>query len=269
MSPEGRTIRLVLAYEGTGYAGWQLQKDRPTVQGAVEAALARLTGEKIRVQAAGRTDSGVHALGQVAGFKTFARLSVREFKEALNSLLPEDIRVVQAAQARPDFHPRYQARRKCYRYHVWPGRRPPLFARRYVWALARRLDPARLQAAMTVLVGEKDFASFQSVGSEVRTTVRTIHRAEIQEQNGLLTFVFEADGFLRHMARALVGTLVGLPEPERLEAIIESRNRAEAGVTAPARGLFLAWVLYPEQERPVFAPGPFDLATVKEFRCAV
>ena len=171
--------------------------------------------------------------------------------------------MIQAAQVGQDFHPRFQAQRKCYRYHLWSGRRPPLFARRYVWSLARRLDKERLKESLTTLVGKQDFASFQSAGSEVRTTVRTIHRAELVERGNLLTFIFEADGFLRHMVRALVGTLVGLPDPERMKAIITAASRSAAGMTAPARGLFLAWVLYPGQGRPVFAPDPFDLPNGK------
>jgi len=253
-----RTVRLTLAYDGTAYSGWQRQKDRPTLQRTLEEALLRLTGCQTRVIAAGRTDAGVHALGQVVGFKTDCRLDSPELGRALNALLPQEMRVLEARDVDQSFHARYGAESKCYRYHLWAGAEEPLFLRRYLWAVARDLDLELLRAGLGRLIGRRDFAAFRSTGSPVKDTVRHLSRAELKVSGRLLTFVFEADGFLRHMVRALVGTLVGQPRPEEVEAILASGDRGRAGRTAPARGLFLAWVSYPGLGRPVAAPGPFD-----------
>ncbi len=253
-----RTLRLILAYDGTAYSGWQRQKNRPTVQAAVEAALARVIGRPTTITGAGRTDAGVHALGQACGLAASTRLSAPELARALNALLPEDIRIIQAEEAAPGFHARRHASAKRYCYHVYNGPEPPLFFRRYLWAVSRDLSIESLEAAMDALPGEHDFAAFQSVGSQVKGTRRTIHRAELSAQGRLLTFLFEADGFLRHMVRALVGTLIEQPEPQKMIEIIQSGRRSRAGRTAPPQGLFLVWVRYPDQAAPVTAPGPFD-----------
>jgi len=259
-----RTIRLTLAYEGSAYAGWQRQADSPTVQGAIEAALKRLTGQAVSLIGAGRTDAGVHALGQVAAFTTPAGLSDREFERALKAMLPKDIEVIEAREAAAGFHPRYQALSKTYRYHLWTKPRPPLFARRYLWAVGRELDAGRMAEGLKVIEGSHDFAAFMSAGSEVSDTRRKIMRAELETKGRLWTFIFEADGFLRHMVRALVGTLVGGSDPEQLARILASGQRSQAGRTAPAQGLFLVHVRYPGQEEPLNGPGPFDPLEDKE-----
>ncbi len=253
-----KSFKLTLAYDGAAYSGWQLQKDRPTVQAALEAALGRIIGAPVRVTAAGRTDSGVHALGQVAGFRVETRMTPDQFKASLNALLAEDIRVKECREVDENFHARFQAERKCYRYHVWKGFPAPLFARRYVWAVKRLPDRKIMEEALARLCGEHDFAAFQSTGSEVSTTVRRMYRAELAEQGRLLTFSFEADGFLRHMVRALVGTLVSPDGSVNIETILGSKDRSKAGRTAPPQGLFLAWAAYPGQGRPASATGPFD-----------
>lgn len=253
-----RSFRLTLAYDGAAYSGWQIQKNSPTVQAALEEALARIVNHPVRVSAAGRTDAGVHALGQVAAFQAQTRMEPDQIRASLTALLAEDIQVVGCREVEESFHPRFQALRKRYLYHVWHGFPAPLFARRHVWALKRIPDIETMEAALEVLVGEHDFASFQSTGSEVESTVRTMYRAGLEARGRLLTFSFEADGFLRHMVRALVGTLVGPDGSVMMKSILDSRDRARAGRTAPPQGLFLAWVAYPGEERPEAAPGPFS-----------
>ncbi len=256
-----RTFKLTLAYEGAAYAGWQRQKNEPTVQQAVEDALSRLTDSPVRIVGAGRTDAGVHALGQVASFTTDSGLPANELERALTAMLPDDIRLLQLREVDKGFNARYDALGKCYRYHVWAGRRAPLFARRYVWAAGRELDENRLKAGLEIVTGEHDFAAFRSTGSDVKSTVRTMFRAELKRSGRLYTFEFEADGFLRHMVRALVGTLIDGRGPDEMERILSSGERSAAGRTAPAEGLFMAWVEYPGHGRPISAPGPFDDVT--------
>ena len=255
---EARSFRLTLAYDGAAYSGWQIQKNGPTVQAAVEKALARIMDQPVRLNAAGRTDAGVHALGQVAAFTARTRMDPDQVRASLTSMLAEDIQIIGCQEVDGSFNPRFQALKKCYRYHVWRGARAPLFARRYVWAVKRLPEPETLERALAVLVGRHDFAAFQSTGSEVETTVREMYRAGAEARGRLLTFSFEADGFLRHMVRALVGTLVSPRGSVMMESILNSRDRSRAGQTAPPQGLFLAWVAYPGEERPESAPGPFS-----------
>lgn len=252
-----RSFKLTLAYDGAAYGGWQIQKNSPTIQAAVEDALGRIIGRPVRVTAAGRTDAGVHALGQVAGFKGETRMTADEFQASLTALLPDDIQVVHCREVDDGFHAQYQAERKCYRYHIWHGARAPLFARRHIWAVRRIPDPDVLERGLRRLVGRHDFAAFRSTGSQAETSIRNMYRADVEIRGRLLTFSFEADGFLRHMVRALVGTLVAPEGPAMMDSIIKSRDRSQAGRTAPPQGLFLAWVAYPGQDGPKSAPGPF------------
>ena len=239
-------------------AGGRFKKNRPTIQAELEQAIGRITGQSVRVQAAGRTDAGVHALGQVAGFKTASSIPVDQLRQALNAVLKDDIRVIGCQEVDRDFQARFQALRKCYRYHVWNGAVPPLFLRGYVWAVKRLPLRQSMEAALEQLLGRHDFAAFQSTGSQVKTTVRNMYRAGLEVRGALHTFSFEADGFLRHMVRALVGTLVSPDGSDKIESIIKSRDRSQAGRTAPPQGLFLAWVSYPGQGEPLSIPGPFD-----------
>ncbi len=253
-----RSFKLTLAYDGAAYSGWQIQKNSPTIQAELEQAISRITGQTVRVAAAGRTDAGVHALGQVAGFKADTDMAAERIKGALNAVLPEDIRIIDCREAERDFQARFQALRKCYRYHVWEGAAPPLFGRGHVWAVKRLPPRESMEAALKRLEGEHDFAAFQSTGSQVKTTVRQMFRAELEVRGKLHTFSFQADGFLRHMVRALVGTLVSHDGSANIGNIIKSRDRSLAGRTAPPQGLFLAWVTYPGQGEPHAAVGPFD-----------
>ncbi|MGH0035348.1 MAG: tRNA pseudouridine(38-40) synthase TruA [Myxococcota bacterium] len=243
-----RCFRLRIEYDGTDFEGWQVQKgDARTVQGSLCAALARLGRGPVRVVGAGRTDAGVHAEGQVAAARLATRLPPEALRRALNAHLPRDVGVLEVAPAAPDFDPRRAARRKLYRYQIWNGRdRSPLRARR--WApVHRRLEVGAMARAAAALEGRHDFTSFRAAGSSVKTSVRTLFRAEVAgEPGGEIVVELEGDGFLRHMVRNVVGTLVevghGARSPEGMPALLAARDRGLAGPTAPARGLTLVRV---------------------------
>ena len=244
-----RTIKLVIEYDGTNYMGWQVQPRGPTVQGLLEENLTRLTGETVRVTGSGRTDAGVHALGQTAHFKTQSSMDLPTVQKALNSLLPDDIAVQTIEEVGENFHARKGARSKVYEYRILNRRLRSVFHRDYAWHVPQTLNLERMKEATQSLVGEHDFASFRSTGSAVRTTVRKVTRAEWKKgHEGLLRFEIEANGFLKQMVRAIVGTLVevgrGKIPPEDVRKILESKDRRKAGPTAPARGLFLKEVIY-------------------------
>ncbi len=245
-------LKLVLTYDGTDFVGWQRQKAGRSVQAVVEAAIAPLAGRPVSVVGAGRTDAGVHALGQVAHVVLERAVDPAVAQRALNATLPPDVRVRAASEAPSDFHARFGARRKTYRYYI---RRAPWvspFEHRYVWHIANPLDDRAMAEAAARLVGQHDFAAFQSVGSRVETTERTISRLDVtcreDDEGALLVVEIEADGFLRQMARTIVGTLVevglGRRAPDDVAAVLASRDRARAGPTAPAGGLFLVRVDY-------------------------
>jgi tRNA pseudouridine38-40 synthase len=244
-----RTIKLILEYEGTNYLGWQIQARGPTLQGVIEEQLCRLTGESVRLSASGRTDAGVHALGQVAHFRTRSSLALSSFQNALNSLLPADIVVLKVEEVDEEFHARKGVKSKIYEYRILNRNLRSVFHRRDAWHIPQTLNLDTMKTASRFLVGEHDFSSFQSSGSSVKTTVRRIFCAEWRKgQGGLLRFEIEASGFLRQMVRAIVGTLVdvgrGKLSPEDFEKILLARDRKKAGPTAPARGLFLREVRY-------------------------
>lgn len=246
MSP---LFRLVLEYDGSAFAGWQVQPGRPTVQGALEAAIARVAGCRVRVAGAGRTDAGVHAAGQVASARIETELGAERLRLALNGVLPASVAVVEAAVAPEGFHARRDARAKRYRYAIWNGAtRSPLRAAR-AWCLQRPLDTQAMARAAAAFVGTHDFASFQTAGSDVATTLRTLERLEIVgSAGGEIALGFEGSGFLRHMVRNLTGTLVevgsGRRRADEMTALLAARDRGRAGRTAPAHGLTLEWVRY-------------------------
>ena len=249
MTGRSRNIKLVLEYDGTGLAGWQRQKDRPTIQGHLEEALSRLTGEAVTVHGAGRTDAGVHALGQAAHFKTLSPRTVEEILRGGNALLPDRIAIRSALEVPPDFHARYSAKSKQYAYDLFVGPVRPALRRHFVWHLRNALNVEAMAEALGRLKGKHDFAAFQSTGSDVQTTVRRMLRAEITEpREHYVRVSLEADGFLRHMVRAIVGTLVlvgqGEMSPDGFEDILHWGERSRAGPTAPARGLCLREVRY-------------------------
>jgi tRNA pseudouridine38-40 synthase len=249
-----RTLRLTLAYDGTDYAGWQVQPDRITVQEVVEKALEKITGSPVRILASGRTDAGVHALGQVASFRSETHLSTDILQRALNGELPPDVAVLDVSEAPQGFHPIRDAICKRYRYIIHDGPVRDVLARRYAWQYRRRLDAESMHEAAGKLAGTHDFAAFQSSGAPRRSTVRTIFDVSVKRgrggQSDVVTLEVEADGFLYNMVRAIVGTLVDVGRGARPESwvsqVLASGDRSQAGLTAPPQGLFLVHVTYDE-----------------------
>lgn len=244
-----RNLKLILEYDGARYHGWQRQKNAPTIQETLETTLARLTGEAVRVMGSGRTDAGVHAWGQVAHFHTESPLPPSAFIHGLNSLLPLDIAVLDAAEAAQDFHARKSALAKTYAYHILnrPLRSP--LHMKYSWWIAQPLNLAAMRAAAQSLLGEHDFSAFQASGSSIKNPVRVVTRADwVQQPPHLLIFTITATGFLRGMVRSLVGTMVevgrGKRPPEDLAELLRTGERHRAGPTAPPQGLFLVEVVY-------------------------
>jgi tRNA pseudouridine38-40 synthase len=245
-----KNYRLILEYDGTDFEGWQLQAPgRRTLQGCLEDALSRIAGHPVRCVGSGRTDSGVHAEAQVANAHLETRLAPEDLLRAANANLPPDLAIRELAIAPDAFHARRDARSKHYRYRIWNHPvRSPLRARGSWWVRGP-LDLRAIDRALPAVLGEHDFASFRATGSSVRTTVRRLLRAEASgSAGGEVALDFAASGFLRHMVRNLVGTVVeiGLQrrEPEDLRRILEARHRSAAGATAPARGLTLVSVEY-------------------------
>jgi tRNA pseudouridine38-40 synthase len=247
-----RTLKLTLAYDGTAYAGWQVQSRENTIQAVVESALAKVTGEPIRVTASGRTDAGVHALGQVVGFRTASRLSSEVFVRALNAELPRDIAVLEAADVPEGFHATLHAKRKRYRYMIHNGPVRDVFRRRTAWHCPREFDVEAMHRAAQALCGAHDFSSFETQGSPRKTPVRTIYdisvRRNVDGDEHLVAIDVEADGFLYNMVRTIVGTLVKVGRHARTESwvaeVLAARDRRAAGPTAPPQGLFLIRVEY-------------------------
>ena len=246
-----RTLKLTIQYDGTGYVGWQRQPNGTSIQALLEDALAPIEGAAVTVHGAGRTDSGVHALGQVASVALASPLEPPAMARALNAVLPPDVRVLGIDEADADFHARFSARAKTYEYRIINAPLVSAFLHRYVWHVPQPLDLESMRTAAGPLVGRHDFAGFQAAGSDVATTERTILDFEVEDGGGYdlpLVLRITGDGFLRHMVRNIVGTLVevgtGRWDPWRLLAILDSRERAQAGPTAPPRGLFLTQVTY-------------------------
>ena len=245
-----RTIRLTLAYEGTRYAGWQRQPGQATVQGALAEAIRGVTGEAIVPLGSSRTDSGVHALGQVVAFTTMSNLEPRVWVRALNAKLPSDITVVEGVAAPNSFDPVRAAVRKRYRYRIHDAPWRPVLQRHLVWRSKSRLDASAMQAAAAELVGEHDFTSFETVPSTRRSKVRTIHAAEVFRHSGYddaadaeVWLEVVGNGFLYNMVRIITGSLVmvgcGKRKPEWIREVIAARSRPAAGPTAPPQGLVL------------------------------
>jgi tRNA pseudouridine38-40 synthase len=242
------TFKITLAYDGTHYVGWQRQDNGVSVQALVEDALRELDGRDVAVAGAGRTDSGVHALGQVASFPLERVMSSDALVRAVNARLPPDIRVLAAEAVPPAFHARYAARGKTYRYRIWNAAVGNPFERAYAWHLVDALDLAAMDAAVRRLEGCHDFAAFQAAGATTRTSVRTMTSARVTGGTPLVVCEISGDGFLKHMVRAVVGTLVeigrGRAPVAWMDEVLASRDRARAGPTAPPEGLFLVSVDY-------------------------
>jgi len=247
-----RFLKLTLSYDGTAYAGWQIQPDRPTLQGTLEGALQKITSEPIRVIGSGRTDSGVHALAQVVSFATECELAADVLCRAINANLPGDVTVHEVQEVPEGFHAIRDAVRKRYRYVIDNGPVPDAFLRHYAWHVPGRLDAEAMHRAAQSLAGEHDFSSFRAAGSECATSVRTIFDICVARQRVCLTEAItlevEADGFLYNMVRNIVGTLIevgrgGQPETWIAE-VLAAKERKAAGMTAPPHGLFLVRVDY-------------------------
>jgi tRNA pseudouridine38-40 synthase len=247
-----RSLKLTVAYDGRAYAGWQIQPDKPTVQSTLQATWQKLTQETVNITAAGRTDAGVHALGQVVGVATETRLSNDDLHRALNALLPDDIVVITIEDAPEGFHATYDAVGKTYRYQLHNGRAPSVFDRHYSWHYPQPLDAAAMHEAGQALVGRHDFSSFESAGSERADSIRTIYELTVVRGDADLanriTIEVTGNGFLYNMVRAIVGTLVevgvGKRDARWLAEVLAAKDRRAARQTAPPHGLFLVSVDY-------------------------
>lgn len=241
--------RLILQYDGSRYDGWQRQGNtEKTVQGKIEEVLSRLLEEPVEIDGAGRTDAGVHALGQTANFHTERKLDPEELKAALNQFLPEDIGVLRAEEVPERFHSRLNARGKTYRYRVATGEEKNVFERKQIYPLDQPLDVDAMRRGAALMIGEKDFRGFSSMKKTKKSTVRRLESIEIREVSGEVRLEFTGNGFLYNMVRILTGTLLeigmGKREPESVETIFREKDRNLAGFTAPARGLTLVEVFY-------------------------
>jgi tRNA pseudouridine38-40 synthase len=243
-----RTLKLVIEYDGFDYHGWQVQAQAVTVQGVIEAALKKLLREPVRLNGAGRTDAQVHALRQVASLRCRSDLPTTTLQRALNALLPRDIALHEVHDVPADFHARFSALGKVYAYRILNRPVRAALQLRYVWHLPQALDVPAMALAATRLQGTHDFASFQAAGSEVKTTERTLTELRVTYVEDEIVITCTANGFLRHMVRNIVGTLVevgrGARPPADMKRILDGRDRRLAGVTAPPQGLYLMQVLY-------------------------
>ena len=249
-----RNLKLILAYDGSEFAGWQVQPDAVSVQGTLAAAIGRITGEKVLPQGSGRTDAGVHALAQVATFATESSVPAANFVKALNDILPASVRVLEAEEAAPDFHARKSARGKIYRYRIYRAAICPPFLARYLWHYPFPLDEQAMVRAAGLVEGEHDFSSFAAVDPErgregkLMSNLREIFSSSWERQGDEFVYTVRGSGFLHHMVRNLVGTFIlvgkGTLRAEDVTRILQARNRSAAGATAPASGLYLVNVEY-------------------------
>ena len=241
-------IKLTVAYDGTAYCGWQIQNDDDTIQGRMEKALEKLHGHPVKITGAGRTDSGVHARGQCANFITDMTMPVEKFREALNSFLPGDIRILKSEAVDESFHARYDATERIYKYYMLPRELSYPWLERYCLTLKSAPDLNRLNELVSPLVGFHSFASFASVMEDGYPMERTVNYAEFYQSQGYTVFKISADGFLRRMVRSIVGTVLDLYDKGKdgssMKAVLDAHDRSAAGACALAKGLFLDQVIY-------------------------
>lgn len=243
-----RNFKLTIEYDGTNYHGWQIQKNDPTIQEEIETALLTMTGEKTTLTGSGRTDAGVHALGQVASFISETELEPDNFLNGLNSLTPDDIIIRECCLVDDDFHARFSAKSKTYHYRILNRKTPSAVGRKYEWFIHQKLDMEAMEQAVHHIRGTHDFKAFEGTGSPRAHTVRSIMEADIKCRDERIVFKIKANGFLRYMVRNLTGTLVAVGlsriHPDEVTAILDSQDRSLAGPTAPPHGLFLVHVEY-------------------------
>ena len=244
-----KNIKLILSYDGRGYHGWQRQKNGLTIQEIVEEKLEVMTGAPVKVIASGRTDAGVHAINQVCNFTTRSSIGPEAFRQGLNSMLPDDIFIKDAQYVALEFHARYAVRAKIYEYRILNRDEHDVFLRHYTWHIRWPLNKDEMAKCLSVVTGCHDFSSFRSSGSDNINPIRTISRAGLVcNEEGLVKIRIEADGFLRHMVRNIVGTVVeagmGRMDFQGFEKILAAKDRCAAGKKAPAQGLFLMEVFY-------------------------
>ncbi len=252
-------IKLILQYDGTNYSGWQIQKEETTIQGKLEHAVFTVTGENLRITGASRTDAGVHAFEQVATFTTKSIMKPDVFQRALNANLPDDIRIIDSEEVSEDYHPRYHARNKTYSYLITNTLINAVFLKRYTWQTHYKLNDNAMRKAADHIIGKQDFSCFRASGCASKHPVREVTGISISSLDSieLITFKLntpvikisvQANAFLRHMVRNIVGTLVeigrGKIPTEKMKEILESKDRKNAGPTAPASGLFLEKIVY-------------------------
>lgn len=244
-----KNFKLIIEYDGTAYHGWQRQKELPTIQGEIENALLTMAGDPVTLIGSGRTDAGVHAMAQVAHFKSNTRIPPQAFQKGLNSLLENDIVVKSCVQVDQNFHARYDVKSKTYRYRILHRPLPEAVGRQYAWHIPQKLDPDAMRRAISHILGRHDFKAFEGTGSPRSDTRRHIFKAElIQNEGDYLDIFVEADGFLKFMVRNIVGTLAevgrGKITAQDFKEILISKNRNRAGATAPPQGLCLIKVNY-------------------------
>ncbi|MEW5806316.1 MAG: tRNA pseudouridine(38-40) synthase TruA [Acidobacteriota bacterium] len=243
-----RNIRMILQYVGTKYHGWQIQENAFSIQEIIEEKLSLILNEKVRIIGAGRTDAGVHALAQVANFKTLNQLPIHKIFKGINSLLPEEIAVIDMGEAEMGFNARKDAKKKEYYYQIWNGEVIPPFLAPLAKHIPYKLDQERMSIAAAIFLGEHDFTSFCSSHSNIEDKVRTVYHSGIEVTGAMIKYRIIANGFLQHMVRNIVGTLIEIGKRKHsereIEEILMARDRRKAGFAAPAKGLFLARVYY-------------------------
>ena len=243
-----RRIRLTVSYDGTNYCGWQIQPNGVTIEEVLNKAICKLTGEEIAVIGASRTDSGVHALGNVAVFDTESRIPAERFAYALNQRLPRDIVIVKSEEVSGDWHPRYQDSRKTYEYHIINTKIPIPTKRLYHCFVSFDLDVEKMKEGAEYLLGEHDFAAFCCIRTNAKTTVRTIYDLTVEQKGEEITIRVTGNGFLYNMVRIIAGVLIrvgrGFYEPEKVKELLEGAERTREAVTAPPQGLCLMEIVY-------------------------
>jgi len=243
-----KNFKLTIEYDGSAYYGWQRQSHHPTIQGTIEQVLKQITQTKVTLIGSGRTDAGVHALGQIANFHCDTKLTAKTFMAGLNSLLPDDIVIKDCCEIDNDFHARYHVKNKTYTYRILNRKVPSAIYRKYAWYISKPLNPVLMGSAAEHLIGTHDFKTFEGSGSPRMNTLRSVQAAIIKEEEDILAFKITANGFLKFMVRNIVGTLVevgmGKRNPDDIKIILQSKDRKCAGATAPPHGLFLISIEY-------------------------